>query len=537
MKKRMNELEKQLKIQNENLNQISSLANKKEEKLNKDISQYLIEINELKNELELLNSTITNLTEEKENNTIKLTELIHENEQLKKNNNSNKNNNNNNNNNNEEKNKEYEDLILKLKKNISKLNEEKKALEEVIIKQEEKVNELSVKVDKTTKDIVEKDKELKESNEYNEKLSKTISFHKKEIQKLKQSNNNSNLNNNKNNKDIMNIMNLQKEIQSVRKELEIKDNKINLLSMRNKILQGEVNKLSQTAKNGFNNGINNTNNNTNLNNNINNKDFKSTIIASKNNDKIFHKDKNKLIIVAKPKNEQNTLDVKNGRQNSSSIRVKNNFYKNNNDNLNNNENANKSKYSNIHLKIPKKRNNSNTNNFKRENNINNANLNNMNINIINSNYLNNIQSNQNSNLNKLIDMKYKEIESKYKKEINKQMKDDTLFDDDEINNYDIKEEINTGIEPMEVVSNMVSQTLKPKKNKKNNINDQSLNASQEKDFQIIESYCYLKNETSNNENSQLNSNKDNSLKEDDSKIEKNGVEELHNNIKKILDEF
>ena len=63
MKKRMNELEKQLKIQNENLNQISSLANKKEEKLNKDISQYLIEINELKNELELLNSTITNLTE------------------------------------------------------------------------------------------------------------------------------------------------------------------------------------------------------------------------------------------------------------------------------------------------------------------------------------------------------------------------------------------------------------------------------------------------------------------------------------------
>ena len=64
MKKRMNELENQLKIQNENLNKISTLANKKEEKLN---------------------NTITNLTEEKENNTIKLTELMRENEQLRKN--------------------------------------------------------------------------------------------------------------------------------------------------------------------------------------------------------------------------------------------------------------------------------------------------------------------------------------------------------------------------------------------------------------------------------------------------------------------
>ena len=72
MKKRMNELENQLKIQNENLNKISSLANKKEEKLNNDISQYQKQINDLKNELELLNGTITNLTEEKENNTIKL---------------------------------------------------------------------------------------------------------------------------------------------------------------------------------------------------------------------------------------------------------------------------------------------------------------------------------------------------------------------------------------------------------------------------------------------------------------------------------
>ena len=88
------------------------------------------QINDLKNELEQLNSTITNLTEEKENNTIKLTELIHENEELKKNKIQN--------NNSETQNKKYENIIMKLKRNISKLTEEKKSLEEVIIKQEQK---------------------------------------------------------------------------------------------------------------------------------------------------------------------------------------------------------------------------------------------------------------------------------------------------------------------------------------------------------------------------------------------------------------
>ena len=56
--------------------------------------QYQKQINDLKNELELLNGTITNLTEEKENNTIKLTELIQENEELKKTNLNNNNTNN-----------------------------------------------------------------------------------------------------------------------------------------------------------------------------------------------------------------------------------------------------------------------------------------------------------------------------------------------------------------------------------------------------------------------------------------------------------
>ena len=528
MKKRMNELENQLKIQNENLNQISSLANKKEEKLNNDISQYLKQINDLKNELELLNSTITNLTEEKENNTIKLTELIQENEKLKKNKNSSVNNKNNN----EQQNKKYEDLIVKLKKNIVKLNEDKKSLEEVIIKQEEKVNELTLKVDNTKKEIDKKDKELKESIEYNAKLTNTINFHKKEIQKLKQSTNGP-INNKNKDKDVINIMNLQKEIQIVRKEIETKDNKINLLSMNNKILQGKVNKLSQTTKTGFNCEQNAINNNTN---NI--KDVKTSIVNPKQSDKLLHKDKNKVFIVAKPKQGPITPEVFNNRQNSTSLRVKNDFYKNNEDNLsNNNEIYNKSKYSNMQQKRPQKRNNSNINNIKRQQNIKNSpNLNNINININKSNYIN--KNNSNNQINKFVDMKYKEIESKYKKEINKEMKDDTLFDEDIINNFDIKEEIIVGnnIEPIEIVSNMASQTLKPKKNNKININDQSMNTSQEKDFQIIESYCQLsgqKDESNNNDNS--NFNKDN--KDDESKLENNQVQELHNHVKKILDEF
>ena len=160
-----------------------------------------------------------------------------------------------------------------------------------------------------------------------------------------------------------------------------------------------------------------------------------------------------------------------------------------------------------------------------------------NINITKSNY---ITKNYNkSDKNNSLDNKYKEIESKYKKEINKEMKDDTLFDEDIINNFDIKEEIIVGnsIEPIEVVSNMVSQTLKPKKKKQYNLNDQSLNMSQEKDFQIIESYCYLsgqkEDDNNNYDNSQAIYNKDNTLKENESKIENNQVEELHNHVQRF----
>ena len=562
MNKRISALEDQLKIQKENLNKMSTLANKKEEKLNYDISKYQKQINDLKNELEQLNSTITNLTEEKENNTIKLTELIHENEELKKNKIQN--------NNSETQNKKYENIIIKLKRNISKLTEEKKSLEEVIIKQEQKVNEFSTKVDKAKKEILKKDKELQESIEYNAKLTSTINFHKKEIQKLKQNNSttisttSSNKNNN-NNKDMISIMNLQKEIQNVKKEIENKDNKINLLSMNNKILQGKVNKLSQTTKNGFNlneeGNPNKTNTNTDINNNIinlNNKDIRSTLINTKKSDIIS--DSRKCFIIAKPKKSAHIIGLGNGRQNSTSIRPKNDLLEGmgnkhlleENNNLNNNIISKNSKYSNNALRKGQKRNNSNITNIKRNNhiscniansinnndnnivplnnipNMNSNNIgNNINININNINYING-----KDNQMKLLDMKYKEIENKYKKDL-KDVKDDTLFGEEILDNFNLNEEIVT------------SQTLKPKKKRNFDNNEQSLNTSQEKDFQIIESYCLLsgqKNDTIDG-NLNLNTSNVNNISEtnrdkDESKIMENKkIQELHNHVQKILDEF
>ena len=542
MNKRINALESQLKIQKENLDKMSTLANKKEEKLNNDISQYQKEINDLKNELELLNGTITNLTEEKENNTIKLTELIHENEELKKSKN---------NNNIENQTKKYENIIMKLKKNISILTEEKKSLEDVIIKQEQKVNEFTSKVDKTKKEIIKKDKELQESIEYNAKLTSTINFHKKEIQKLKQSNSNTtstSSNNKNNNKDVLNIINLQKEIQSVKKEIETKDNKINLLTMNNKILQGKVNKLSQTTKNGFNNNNNegniNTNTNTDINNiaNLNNKEIRSPLINPKKSDIIS--DSRKCFIVAKPKKSAHIIGLgTNGRQNSTNIRVKSdinggntqNIIENNN-NLNtilnkNNKNSNNGMRKGQKVSSPNinKRNNNNIVPVNKISNMNSNNIgNNINININNINYINS----KNDQM-KLLDMKYKEIENKYKKDP-KNIKDDTLFGEEILDNFDLNEEIIT------------SQTLKPKKKRNFENHVQSMNTSQENnDFQIIESYCLLsgqKNDTMD-ANINLNTSNANNLsrnnkEKDESKIiENKRIQELHNHVQKILDEF
>ena len=125
MKKRMTELEAQIALQSENMNKLSINSNQKEEKLNNDITEYINQINDLKNEMEVLNNIITNLTEEKENNAIKITNLLHENEKLKQNNKNNNNNvgNSNNLNNsqssdNSVNNKKYEEIIMKLKKNM-----------------------------------------------------------------------------------------------------------------------------------------------------------------------------------------------------------------------------------------------------------------------------------------------------------------------------------------------------------------------------------------------------------------------------------
>ena len=185
----MSELEAKIALQSENMNKISSNSNKNEEKLKNDITDYINQINDLKNEMEVLNNIITNLTEEKENNAIKISNLLHENEKLKqniKNNNIGEGVNSSKINENSNNNKKYEEIILKLKKNLLNLKEEKKTLEEVILKQESEVNQLSSKVTEVEKILIKKDKELQESIEYSAKLTSTINFHKNEILKIKQ---------------------------------------------------------------------------------------------------------------------------------------------------------------------------------------------------------------------------------------------------------------------------------------------------------------------------------------------------------------
>ena len=240
MKIKMEEMEKKIKEQSENLIKFSELAYKKEEKLNIDISKYLKEISELKNEMELLNGRINNLKEEKENNDHKISELIKENEELKKLNsikipisnfpNLDK--------------KKYEDYIKILKNNILNLEEEKKNLEEVVIKQEKQVFELSSNCNNVDNLLKEKEIEIKNNLALNNKLSNTISFHKKEIEKLKYNN----LIGKSSSSDILFLKN---EIKNMKKEIENKENKINLLSKNNKILQGKVNKLQNLNNNNY----------------------------------------------------------------------------------------------------------------------------------------------------------------------------------------------------------------------------------------------------------------------------------------------
>ena len=573
MKKRMYDLENQIALQNENLNKISNNCNQKEEQLNNDITDYLNQISELKNEMEVLNNIITNLTEEKENNAKKISSLLHENEKLKQNIKTNNTNVNNNINENEKLNtQKYEEIIMKLKKNMMNLKEENKSLEEVILKQEAEVNQLSSKIIEVENVLVQKDKELQESIEYSAKLTSSINFHKNEIIKIKQKQNII-----ETNKNSEIISNLQKELQNMKENLEMKENKLNILSGNNKSLQDKLNKLTQIIKNELNV---NTGTNGNLHHKINsntkysNKN-KSNIQSSYNNyytnkisiSKPQSQLKNKTTRVSAPLNSISSSNL------PKNIQVNNNIenYKDNFKNLVNEKN-NKNRRQNIEDKrlyiISKHKIKSKTpgklisskhqlpeENIIKKNNIK-----------INNDYRLGIKISK-SNINE----KYKQIESKYKNEKKEITKEDTLFNEDDINNLNINKEIispftkmDEEIEPIPIIDNMSSHILKPKKEGRNpglhfytkNYNEQQSSAlSQDKEFPIIESYCMLmekekenkeKNKLemnclTNNSNNMIGNNLDNYMDKDidnnESKLEAKQVEDLKDCVNKILNEF
>ena len=573
MKKRMYDLENQIALQNENLNKISNNCNQKEEQLNNDITDYLNQISELKNEMEVLNNIITNLTEEKENNAKKISSLLHENEKLKQNIKTNNTNVNNNINENEKLNtQKYEEIIMKLKKNMMNLKEENKSLEEVILKQEAEVNQLSSKIIEVENVLVQKDKELQESIEYSAKLTSSINFHKNEIIKIKQKQNII-----ETNKNSEIISNLQKELQNMKENLEMKENKLNILSGNNKSLQDKLNKLTQIIKNELNV---NTGTNGNLHHKINsntkysNKN-KSNIQSSYNNyytnkisiSKPQSQLKNKTTRVSAPLNSISSSNL------PKNIQVNNNIenYKDNFKNLVNEKN-NKNRRQNIEDKrlyiISKHKIKSKTpgklisskhqlpeENIIKKNNIKINNDCRLGIKISKSN----------------INEKYKQIESKYKNEKKEITKEDTLFNEDDINNLNINKEIispftkmDEEIEPIPIIDNMSSHILKPKKEGRNpglhfytkNYNEQQSSAlSQDKEFPIIESYCMLmekekenkeKNKLemnclTNNSNNIIGNNLDNYMDKDidnnESKLEAKQVEDLKDCVNKILNEF
>ena len=579
MKQRMLDLENQIALQNENLNKISNNCNQKEEQLNNDITDYINQISELKNEMEVLNNIITNLTEEKENNAKKISSLLHENEKLKQNIKINNINSNNNPNENEKMStQKYEEIIMKLKKNMMNLKEENKSLEEVILKQEAEVNQLSSKIIEVENVLVQKDKELQESIEYSAKLTSSINFHKNEIIKIKQKQNLTEANKNS---EI--ISSLQKELQNMKENLEMKENKLNILSGNNKSLQDKLNKLTQIIKNEL-------NVNTATNGNLHQKINSNTKYSNKNKSNIHSSYNNyytNKISISKPqsqlKNKTTRVSAPLNSISSSnlpkSIPINNNIenYKENFKNLGK-EKTSQNHRQNIEDKklyiISKHKIKSKTpgklisskhqlpeSNIVKKNNIK-----------INNDYRIGIKVSK-SNINE----KYKPIESKYKNEKKEITKEDTLFNEDDINNLNINKEIispfikmDEEIEPIPIIDNMSSHTLKPKKEGRNpgvhfytkNYNDQQSSAfSQDKEFPIIESYCMLmekekdinninkeKNKLemnclTNNSNNIIENNFDNYIDRDkdidnnESKLEARQVEDLKDCVNKILNEF
>ena len=564
----MSELEAKIALQSENMNKISSNSNKNEEKLKNDITDYINQINDLKNEMEVLNNIITNLTEEKENNAIKISNLLHENEKLKqniKNNNIGEGVNSSKISENSNNNKKYEEIILKLKKNLLNLKEEKKTLEEVILKQESEVNQLSSKVTEVENILIKKDKELQESIEYSAKLTSTINFHKNEILKIKQKQSQSD--NNKIDKNSETITSLQKELLNMKKNLEAKENKLNILSSNNKSLQDKYNKLTQIIKDELN--CNNGNNSKN-----------SNIYTIHNN---YYANK---INISKPQSQlKNKTTRVSGVINplSSNILPKNNII-NNNENYKDNHKIIQNEKSPIHKQniedkklyiVSKHKVKSKTPGklISSKNKLEEPkqDLIKQNNEILNKNYkksdknLDNIYPNiytkqkdvKNSKNN--INEKYKQIESKYKNDKKEITKEDTLFNEEDIKNLK-KEIINPNIQIEEdnysipIFNNMNSQILKPKKEGRNkimpiykkSIKDQSSIMSQEKEFPIIESYCMImEKDTQNKSNFITNeNNKSKNLtnyndkdRANESKIEAKQVQDLKDRVNKILNEF
>ena len=568
MKKRMSDLENQIALQSENYKKISMSSNLKEEQLNKDINEYINQINDLKNEMEVLNNIITNLTEEKENNTIKITNLLQENEKLKK---EFKNNDDNNNILKSSKitetpnDKNYEEILLKLKKKNLELIEEKKALEDVIFKRESDIKQLSSKLEEVEKKLLKKNKELEESIEYTAKLTSLKNFHQNEILKIKQKQSD----NNKNDKTYEEITNLQNELQNIKKNLKLKESKLNNLSSKNKILQDKFNKLTLSLKN---EKICNNKNDSKYNKNKNNihssyNNYNSNKISiSKPQSQL----KNKTTRMAEGPNPiSSNILPKNNIDNNIDIHKNNHLEKSPNRNKKNiddnklfivSKNKIKSKTPsyliNSKQQIPEKKSNLNRPNNEISNKNNEKNSKNL-VSLCPDIY-NPQKSLKNTKLN--IEEKYKQIESKYKNEKKEITKEDTLFNEEDISN--IKKDIITpsiqldeDIDSVPMFNNINSQIMKTKKEGRNtkeslykkNI-EQNGNISQEKEFPIIESYCmlydkdnqnksgynYITNECSISKNITINNDRE---KSNESKIEAKQVQDLKEHVNKILKEF
>ncbi len=578
MKKRMTELEAQIALQSENMNKLSLNSNQKEEKLNNDITEYINQINDLKNELEVLNNIITNLTEEKENNTIKITNLLHENEKLKQNMKNNIEGGTNVSQVSEISNssKKYEEIILKLKKNMLNLKEENKKLEEVILKKESEVNQLSSKVNEAENILIKKEKELRDSIEYSAKLASSINFHKNEITKIKQKQND----NNKTDKNNETITNMQKDLENLKKNLEAKENKLNILSINNKALLEKYNKLTQVIKNELNGNTGNNNskyNNKNKNNIYSsyNNYYTNKVTLCKPQSQLKNKTTrvsgaiNPIASNILPKNTIITSNIENYKDNHKNIQMEKSPI-NNRQNIEDKRLYIVSKHK-VKSKTPGKLISSKHKLVDPK-----PDLNRQNIEILNKNSekneksdknLENIYPNINSkqknvkNSKTNINEKYKQLESKHKNDIKETTKEDTLFNEEDINNLNIKKEIispyiqiDEDIDAIPIFNNMNSQILKLKnegRNKITNINkkttlEQPSVASQDKEFPIIESYCMLleketqnksnciTNENNNSKNLSIFNDKD---KANESKIEAKQVQDLKDRVNKILNEF